>query len=277
VTEHLTEKAGGLLSEARIAFEACPLCGSPAFQPFRSADCSRHALYDPRLPPTIDWMRCDVCTHVFTSGSFTAAAAAIVLSRAHAFQLPGQDYERRRPIAARIAEQVCRFVAPDGPWLDVGFGDGALLLTAEEFGFAPVGVDIRPAAVAALQAIGVEAYAGDFLKFVSVRKFRVVSLMDVLEHLPFPGRALTLAASLLAPGGVLIVSCPAYDSPAWRALDAVGENPYWGELEHYHNFSRARLSALLRQEDFEPCGYAVSQRYRACMEIVATRGGGPAA
>ena len=261
------------MNEARIAFDACPLCGSRAFRPLRSADCSRHALYDPRLPPRIDWMRCEACEHVFASGFFTEAASEIVFSRAHAFQLAGRDYEAKRPIAARIVERAGRFVAQDGAWLDVGFGDGALLLTAAEFGFAPVGVDIRPAAVAALQSQGVEAHAVDFLAFDDARKFSVISLMDVLEHLPFPAPALRLAASLLAPGGALIVSCPAHDSPVWRALEAAGANPYWGELEHYHNFSRARLYELLRDAGFAPRLYAVSERYRACMEIVATSDG----
>jgi hypothetical protein len=70
---------------------------------------------------------------------------------------------------------------------------------------------------------------------------------------------------------VLFVSMPNYDCMAWRLLDAGNANPYWGELEHFHNFSRARLSALLSEQGFEPVQYAVSERYRVCMEIIARR------
>ena len=57
----------------------------------------------------------------------------------------------------------------------------------------------------------------------------------------------------------------------WRLLDAAKVNPYWGELEHYHNFSRARLYALLKECGFEPIHYTISERYRVCMEVIARR------
>jgi hypothetical protein len=61
------------------------------------------------------------------------------------------------------------------------------------------------------------------------------------------------------------------DSIVWRALDAAGTNPYWGEIEHYHNFTRARLNALLEDCGFASLDYNISERYRSCMEIVAAR------
>jgi hypothetical protein len=76
---------------------------------------------------------------------------------------------------------------------------------------------------------------------------------------------------LLADGGVLFISLPNSDSMLWRALDRENANPYWGELEHYHNFSRERLYRLLRETGFEPLRYGISERYRACMEVIARR------
>jgi hypothetical protein len=61
------------------------------------------------------------------------------------------------------------------------------------------------------------------------------------------------------------------ESMVWRAMDASDANPYWGEIEHYHNFSRSRLYALLEEQGFTPLQYAVSERYRGCMEVIATR------
>jgi hypothetical protein len=54
-------------------------------------------------------------------------------------------------------------------------------------------------------------------------------------------------------------------------MDRAGKNPYWSELEHLHNFGRARLEALLREVGFTPTAYAVSERYLAGMEVVAKR------
>ena len=47
------------------------------------------------------------------------------------------------------------------------------------------------------------------------------------------------------------------------------KNPYWGELEHYHNFSRKRLYDLLIENKFDPISYSISERFRMCMEIIA--------
>jgi hypothetical protein len=55
------------------------------------------------------------------------------------------------------------------------------------------------------------------------------------------------------------------------ALDAAGTNPYWGEIEHYHNFTRPRLNALLEAHGFSPIDYNISERYRSCMEVIAAR------
>jgi protein O-GlcNAc transferase len=47
--------------------------------------------------------------------------------------------------------------------------------------------------------------------------------------------------------------------------------PYWGEMERYHNFSRTRLYALLQSHGFEPVRHGTSERYWVCMEVVAVK------
>ena len=82
--------------------------------------------------------------------------------------------------------------------------------------------------------------------------------------------ALIDARRLLRPVGALVISCPAYASPAWEEADRLGLNPYWGEIEHFHNFSRERLYSLIREVGLTPRRYAVSERYRFGMEVIAT-------
>jgi hypothetical protein len=43
----------------------------------------------------------------------------------------------------------------------------------------------------------------------------------------------------------------------------------WSELEHFHNFSRRRLYALLAEMGFKPLRYGVSLRSVIGMEIIA--------
>jgi SAM-dependent methyltransferase len=254
----------------RILYEACPLCASSDVTPCAEADCSRHVLYDPRLSPTIRWLGCRACGHIFTEGYFTDEACEILFGKTQAVQQFGAEYEKNRPVAARMIDKVLPF-ASDGTWLDIGIGNGALLLTAQEYGFHPVGTDLRADNVAVLASLDIEGHAEDIAELSLSSPCSVISMADVLEHMPFPRRGLEAANRLLGGGGVLFVSMPNKDSMLWQALNGAGNNPYWGEIEHYHNFGRRRLYALLEEFGFAPRLYGVSERYRVCMEVVAQK------
>lgn len=254
----------------RVLFEACPLCNAGNVPLLRTADCSRHPLYQPVISPRMSWLRCGNCGHVFADGYFPPDVLAVIFQKTHPNQQPGAGFEQQRMISARIVERVARF-ARQGRWLDVGFGNGSLLFTAEEWGFTPLGLDLRPSSVEALQRLGIDARCADLAALDDPGEVSVISLADVLEHMPFPREGLGAAHRLLPPGGVLFLSMPNYDCAAWRLLDVANANPYWGELEHYHNFSRQRLYALLEEAGFEPLHYSVSERYRVCMEVIARR------
>lgn len=257
--------------QPRIPFDACPLCGEHDFAVLRTANCSRHSLYRPIVPPTMTWMRCTPCGHVFTDGYFSPAVSAEIFRRTDPSQQPGVAFEQSRMVSARIVERVAAQAhVGSGAWLDVGFGNGSLLFTAQEWGFRPVGLDLRPSSVEALQRLGIEARCAELTTLDEGLRFAAISMADVLEHMPFPKDGLVAAHRLLRPDGMLFVSMPNYDCMAWRLLDE-SNNPYWGELEHFHNFSRQRLYDLLAEHGFEPVHYAVSERYRIGMEVIARR------
>jgi SAM-dependent methyltransferase len=216
---------------------------------------------------------------VFAEGYFNRAAEALLFASTPPGQLPGDDVERQRALWAGVVECVTAHLDPapvragaaPARWLDVGFGNGSLLFTAAEWGYRPLGLDLRAASVAKLKALGFDARCCDIFGIEEAAAFQVVSLADVLEHIAFPRPALERAAQLLQPRGLLFVSTPNIDTAVWRALDAQQANPYWGELEHYHCFSRARLYALLQECGFEPLHYDVSPRYRCGMDVIARK------
>lgn len=259
-----------VLKEPRVAYSACPLCSSRDITRFKEADCTRHPVYQPALPPTMAWCRCGNCAHVFTEGYFTPEAAAVIFSKTMPHQAIGHDIEGQRPVSARIVERVARY-APSGEWLDIGCGNGSLLFTAQEWGYTPVGVDLRATNVQALAKLGFEAHCTPVEELNFPGRFTVISMADVLEHIPYPRPALEAVHRLMKEGGVLFISMPNMDNMIWRAMDASKANPYWGEIEHYHNFSRTRLYTLLESQGFTPLQYAISERYRACMEVIAIR------
>lgn len=83
--------------------------------------------------------------------------------------------------------------------------------------------------------------------------FDVITMWNVIEHLPDPLRTLKLAYRRLKPGGILVVTTPNLDS-----FDAHLFGKYWIGYElprHYYVFSITSLSKFLDQIDFHILGY----------------------
>jgi SAM-dependent methyltransferase len=107
----------------------------------------------------------------------------------------------------RLAGRLDR-IAPEGPVLDVGAGDGSLLDALAARGRKAVGLereprraDVRDADVTELD----ESWAA-------------IVLWHSLEHLPRPGAAIDHAARHLGPGGALLVAVPNASSLQARAF-----------------------------------------------------------
>lgn len=126
--------------------------------------------------------------------------------------------------------------------LDVGCGTGGFLdLARRRRGARVAGVELDAALAARAAARGLEVTAGDFAD-VPAGDFDVVTMFQVLEHLPDPRAALVRAFGLLRPGGVLCVEVPVADCVARRLFGR-----YWFPLlppYHRHICTRRSLRAL---------------------------------
>jgi SAM-dependent methyltransferase len=254
----------------RVLFRSCPLCDGPELADFAAGNCSAHPSYHDSLEGLIRWRQCARCAHVFTEGYYTDQACELIFAKTQEQQQAGFGIEQHRVTSARIVEKVLPY-ADHGTWLDIGFGNGSLLFTALEYGFTPVGLDLRADNVKTMCSLGIECYCMDISQLAVRSGCSVISMADVLEHLPYPKKALQAAHRLLSDEGILFVSMPNMESIVWAVLDQQNANPYWGEMEHYHNFGRTRLYALLFECGFEPVRYGISERYRVCMEVIAKK------
>ncbi|MBI5815777.1 MAG: class I SAM-dependent methyltransferase [Nitrospinae bacterium] len=257
----------------RIKYRSCPMCSSPAFTKAGEYSCVDHHVYSPELPSTISWMKCDECGHVFTDGYFTKEALEIIFRKTQSFQTPGSATAEGRSVWGPVVSMISamRGWNYSGSWLDVGFGSGALVAAAVEFGYQAAGIDLREQSVSAMATMGYEVYAASLGQIGQAESFDVMSMADVLEHTPFPGDELKHANRLLKPGGHLFVSTPNMECVVWKLWDMANNNPYWREMEHCHNFSRESLYALLRRNGFEPVRFEISNRYAACMDVVSVK------
>jgi protein O-GlcNAc transferase len=255
----------------RIPYENCPLCESNrCISIIHEVDATRHPLYQDQLPPVMRWRECAACGHNFTDGYWSPEAMGLFLDRDSPYPDILNDVETARLLNANVVSWVNRLAdGRTGSWLDVGHGNGSLLRTAEEFGYRGYGLDLRQRNVDGLCADGIQAQRKTIEDFSLdyTEKFDVISFADSLEHMPFPAKALLAAYTLLDSHGLLFISCPNTDTAVWRSMGIA--NPYLIELEHFHNFSRARLSLLLGSCGFDYLRYSVSERYRSGMELVA--------
>lgn len=263
------------MENERTAYTACPLCRSAEIREFARVDCTGHARWRPPLEPFMTWMTCGGCGHQFTAGYFTPEALGVLFQSTNDEQIVGVGIEAQRIISAKMVERVVERVGlPDGRlWLDVGFGNGSLLLTAKEFGFGVLGIDLRQKNVEDIRTLGVPAHHGTLESTLRDVAFEsrptVISMADVVEHEPFPIESLRSARALIAESGALLISMPNSGAPLWHYWNSNGINPYWREIEHYHNFTRERLYRVLELTGFKPVHYAISERYRCCMEVLA--------
>ena len=97
--------------------------------------------------------------------------------------------------------------------LDVGCATGYLGAVLTERGCRVTGVEIDPDAARAAREVLAEVLEADLDRddlgeVLGARRFDVVVLADVLEHLHDPARALRAAVGLLRPGGSVVVSIP---------------------------------------------------------------------
>lgn len=88
--------------------------------------------------------------------------------------------------------------------LDIGCGYGAFMDAAKKTGFQVEGVEIDPKIAEAAHERGYTVYV-DFLNNLNLppKSYDIITLWDVIEHVPDPVSLLTESHRLLKPGGIL--------------------------------------------------------------------------
>jgi SAM-dependent methyltransferase len=103
-------------------------------------------------------------------------------------------------------------VKPPGMILDVGCGSGNFLRSMKEAGFSAFGIE--PSGTGSeygRETHGVDVYHGmieDYLAANKGRRFDVITLLNVLEHLTDPAGTLRQLRQVLAPDGIIVIVVP---------------------------------------------------------------------
>jgi 2-polyprenyl-3-methyl-5-hydroxy-6-metoxy-1,4-benzoquinol methylase len=250
------------------AFErvaACWVCGGRAFVPVHEAifELSIYAEQDPELAAysgaRVTLQRCRTC-------GFAQPEALPALpgyfdrmydQRWADDWIAGEhDAAYKDRIFADILSSLGRRATGGRTLLDVGAHAGRFLRLARAAGWHAEGLELNPKTAAyAAQRSGASVHQGNIHTFMPTHCYDVVTLTDVLEHVPRPLEVLTKARTCICPGGWLAIKVP--NGPAQRVKETLRARirPSYratlaDNLVHVNHFSAASLARALAAAGF---------------------------
>lgn len=138
-----------------------------------------------------------------------------------------------------------RFTAP-GRLLDVGGGVGTFALAAMHRGWDPTVLEPVPSAIDYVKGLGLKGIVGGIADIDSTEEpYDVLSMVHVLEHFTDVRDAMQQAKAALAPGSLIFLELPHWDSVPRRVS---GEHWVgWRPGQHVHLFTKASLAGLFER------------------------------
>ena len=164
---------------------------------------------------------------------------------------------RDRTIYADVAHYLGALGQTDGRIVDVGCGTGEFVLfMSSRPGWSACGVELSLDGVALGTRRGADVVRGTITDVRSAfgDGFDVMTMFNLLEHLPDPERVLEEAYGLLRPGGLLVVQVPNDFSVIQLAVqEFLDVEPWWIAIpDHINYFDFDSLEALLSRTGFAP-------------------------
>jgi 2-polyprenyl-3-methyl-5-hydroxy-6-metoxy-1,4-benzoquinol methylase len=152
--------------------------------------------------------------------------------------------------------------------LDIGCAQGFFLFSASKAGYTTRGIEIsQDAAAYAIKEFGLDVEAKPFeeLRFPE-SSFDVVTLWQVLEHVPYPLTVLKEVYRILKPGGLIVASTPNIEGIPAKIL-----RKKWWDIKrlHINQFTTKTLADILHNAGFKKMS-SVSYRGFVSLSILLT-------
>jgi len=260
----------GVKNEALL--ESCPLCGEAGKAHWCYSLIEVGSAHVQKYNPVRMWKHCDGCNHLF----------AETFPDLHIGKNP--DIPKNIPKNAAgmptktalfsyysvILSEIAQFTEGK-ELLEVGIGGSECALAAREMDFNVFGIDISAHNVVQAHRYGLNAEMHDFMQFEPERKWDVIIMGDVIEHVSDPVQAIKKTYELLKNNGAIWMSTPNFES-AFSTVTGHAD-PMRREGSHKNYFSRASLFKLLKMANLVPVNYRISSHYNGSMEITIVKEG----
>lgn len=236
----------GIIRESDVARQRCTVCASEEASPFLRQD--RFTI-----------LACDRCGLRYLDPQPTAAELQALYGEDYfARRDPGQpgydQYLQEADNLRRTFDHRLTLLPPPSPHgvlLDVGAATGLFVERARAHGWDARGVEPSDwAAAHAREVLGQPVVTGVLAdQQLPTGSVELVTMWEVIEHLPDPGEELREIHRILRPGGTLALSTPDAGSLVARLLGR--RWPGWRKIpEHLYHFDRETLTRLLSDTGF---------------------------
>jgi len=161
------------------------------------------------------------------------------------------EYNTMRPYLMNIFRKIVQkaeHYKPSGKVLDIGTAQGFLMEAFKERRYECEGIEPSARAVELAQKRGLQVKKAFFGEYMPKKKYDIVILNHVFEHLPDPPWFLQKFRECLLEGGVLMIQVPNFGS--WEAQYAREKWRYLVPKEHFLQLSPRSLRFLLEQEGY---------------------------
>lgn len=235
--------------------DRCPVCISSSISPYKKGPLDYHSLSkeqiqitDKNYGMTWDLSRCESCSHVFANPRPMQSFISCLYSEVEdpLYQVEAEGREKNFD---RILSCLEELQPQKGSLFDVGAATGILLNLAKQRGWNPGGIEASSWAVqVALQQYQLNLLRGDFeTAAIPAENYDVVSMVDFIEHIPHPLRAMEKAHEILIPGGILCLVTPDIKSAAAKIR---GDKWWHFRPGHLGYFTAKSLVTLVERTGF---------------------------
>lgn len=208
---------------------------------------------DRRYGATLTLLRCDDCRFIYAEGEELSELIELYS------QLEDSGYQETLDTRALqmkwLVDQGLRDCPQARTALDIGAGAGLLVRECVSRGLECVGVEPSQSLVrVGREQFGLTMHQGIFPHpELAGRRFDLVFLVDVIEHVPDPVGLLRAAGEALTENGRFVLVTPDVGSLAAR----LGGKRWWHfRLAHVGYFNRDTLTDALRRAGLEPDRFA---------------------
>jgi 2-polyprenyl-3-methyl-5-hydroxy-6-metoxy-1,4-benzoquinol methylase len=132
--------------------------------------------------------------------------------------------------------------------LDIGCGGGGALVALKKFGFNSEGIEPSKQLSLYARKLGFKIYNNSIENFSIKKKYDLIILYDVLEHLRHPNKILNKIYKILKPNGKFIINIPDEGSFLIKLL---GKYNWWIMSCHLAHYNKKSLQIILKKNNFK--------------------------